>query len=182
MVFGGKELENDKELTAYPALQSMSTLYLVMRLPGGASYSTFSVRNRISQDQKCCSVCYDTQTSLKMPCDHYFCPSCVVQYSRNEANRKEKKTEIKCFKCGTEWDLSVIQRYGSLSENEIDALANKLSENFIYSSREIRNCPGCGNFCQRKDKSKTRVYCENVMKRNKKLNIASTVQNHGKIL
>ena len=158
MIYGGKRLENDKELADYPTLQSMSTIFLVSRLLGGASYRTFSIMKHFFQVQECC-YCFSTQTLLKMPCGDYYCPACVVEYSQNEANDRTKKTEIKCFKCGTEWDLSVIQRSGSLTEKEIDALATKLSENFITGSREIKDCPGCGNFCQRKDKSKTRVYC-----------------------
>jgi len=47
-----------------------------------------------------------------------------------------------------EWKLSTIQHYGSMSDNEIDVLRNKLSENFIDRDPEIRDCPGCGCFCQ----------------------------------
>lgn len=165
LLYGGKQLENDKDLADYPGLQSMSTIFLVMRLPGGSSNSRqFPVG--IPSFQEFCSICY-SKPSLKMPCSHFYCPDCVFSYSWNEANSHAKKTEIKCSKCESEWDLLVIQRYGSFSENEIDALAKKLSENFIRGKGEIRDCPGCGHYCQRQDKTKTRVYCQQCAKENR---------------
>lgn len=52
-------------------------------------------------------------------------------------------------------------------KDEIKALADKLSENFIRRNDEIRECPGCGSYCQRKDKTKTRVYCRQCAKESK---------------
>ena len=163
LIFAGKQLENDKNVADYPQLRSMSTIYLVARLPGGGLFeSTLSTNpEAISTHEEECSLCFHSP-SHKMPCDHFCCKSCVKQHSWNEVNRN--KTEIKCSTCESEWDLSVIQRYGSVSKNEMDALANKLSENYIYGTENIRECPGCGDFGQPHDDSKTRVYCKQCAK------------------
>ena len=169
LIFSGKQLENDKNLVDYPQLRSLSTIYLVARLPGGGSNKSKLSTNpeAISTYKKPCSLCL-IPPSHKMPCSHFYCQSCVKLHSWNEVN-ENKRTEIKCFTCKSEWDLmlSVIQRYGSVSKNEMDALANKLSENYIYGTEEIRECPGCGYFCRPQDNTKTRVYCKQCAKENR---------------
>ena len=167
LIFGGKQLENDKDLEDYPALQSMCTIFLVIRLPGGSSDSNLrAFPVGIPPLQEPCSHCFG-EPSLKMPCSHIYCPNCVFDYSWNEANSRAKKTEIKCSMCKSEWDLLVIQRYSSASKTEMDALAKKLSENFVRGMGGIRECPGCGHYCERKDKTKTRVYCRQCAKENR---------------
>ena len=157
MIYAGKQLEDVKKL-AYYGLQAKNTVYLVLRLPGGSYDSELRpFPPGIPSFKEPCLICCNSPC-LKMPCGHFHCPTCVVEYSWNEAN-SGTKTEIKCSDDETEWKLSIIQKYGSINDDEMDALKNKLSENFIMSNPNIRDCPGCGCYCERKDSTKSRVYC-----------------------
>ena len=165
MIYAGKQFEDDKTLSYY-GLQARHTVYLVLRLPGGSHDSELRpFPAGIPPLDETCSLCYNSP-SLKMPCGHLYCPTCVVEYSWNEAN-SGVKTEIKCPQNETEWKLPIIQQYGSISDNEMDALKNKLSENFINSNPDIRDCPGCGCYCEQKDNTKSRVYCRVCAQQNK---------------
>ena len=165
MIYAGKQFEDDKKLSTY-GLEAKNTVYLVLRLPGGSHNSELRpFPTGVPSFNENCSVCFNPP-SLKMTCGHFYCPTCVVEYSWNEAN-SGTKTEIKCSQNEGEWKFSIIKQYGSISDNEMNALKNKLSENFINSNPDIRNCPGCGCYCERKDKAKSRVYCR-VCAREKK--------------
>lgn len=165
LIYAGKQFEDEKHLSDY-GLQEKHTVYLVSRLPGGSHDSELRpFPAGVACYNENCSICYNSP-SLKMPCGHFSCPTCVVEYSWNEANTGTK-TEIKCSEDETEWKLSIIQQYGCVSDNEMDALRNKLSENFIKRNPDIRECPGCGCYCEQMDKTKGRVYCQQCAKENK---------------
>ena len=163
LIFAGKQFEDDKNLADY-SIQAKNTVYLVLRLPGGMSQPFPAGVPSFDED---CSICYNSP-SLKMPCGHFYCPDCVVRHSQNEVNN-EAKTEIRCSvdTCKMEWKLSTIKRYGSMSNDEIDKLRNKLSENFMDRDPEIRDCPGCGCFCERIDYKKSKVYCQKCARENR---------------
>ena len=168
LIYAGKQFEDDQTLADY-GVQPKHTVYLVLCLPDGSHGS----RSRpfpagVPCFNEPCSICYDSP-SLKMPCGHFYCPSCIVQHSWNEVKSGGSKTEIKCFKDNKEWSLSIIQRYGSISDSEIDALAKKLSENFIKKNSNIviRDCPGCQCYCEQMDKNKNKVYCRQCAKEKK---------------
>jgi len=164
LIFAGTQLEDDKNLVDY-GLEANNTVFLVFRLHGGSDVRPFPAG--VSPFDEACSICY-TSPSLKMPCGHLYCPDCVVDHSQYEANDRTK-TEIICSEdtCKKEWKLSTIQRYGSMSDNEIDVLRNKLSRNFIDRDPEIRECPGCGRYCERIDNEESKIYCELCARENR---------------
>ena len=162
LIFGGKQFEDSNTLADY-GVQARNTVYLVMRLPGGSN-SERPFPGGVPCLNKCCSTCFCTP-SLKMPCGHFYCPTCIVRHSWSEAN-SGTKTDIRCWEdtCKKEWKLSIIQQYGSVTDPEMDALKNKLSENFIRKSLDIRDCPGCGRYCKRMDNNINKIYCQQCAK------------------
>jgi len=169
LIYGGKQLQDGHKLSEYPPLGPNSTIFLVLRLPGGGSNKSelrpFPVG--IPSENSSCSICFSSP-SIRMPCSHLYCPTCVVEYSWNEANSIcPIKTEVKCSTCEKEWGLPVIKRYGSVSDEEMDALINKLSNNFIKGNCDIKECPGCRCYFERIDRTKGSVYCRICAKQNK---------------
>ena len=164
LIFAGKQLDDDKNLGDYSTLGNRATLFLVLRLPGGSgdSYEKYFDRLRrfpvhAPKHPDECLICYECP-ALRMPCDHPMCPSCLMNYVWTEVGCN-KKTEIRCSLCTSEWPLHIIQDYGNVLSKEMELLHDCLSTNYIVNDPTISECPGCGNYCERKDKTTNRVYC-----------------------
>lgn len=172
LIYGGKQLEDAKSLADYPKLYTkgcLSTVFLVLRLPGGAKNSSECQ----DANDDTCMICFVSKGSL-LPCKpvkHRYCSDCITEYSWSEVNRDRLKTSITCPLCSSEWDLDVIQKYGSASDKQIVLLSECLSENVIRADPSIMECPGCGSYCERKDKKKARVICLMCKKNGKKTDI-----------
>ena len=134
LVFSAQQLKDGTMMSDYKWLGPNSTVYLLIRLPGGSSGMVLSslkpFSTGIPPTNDACSICYSSP-SVKMPCSDLFCPRCIIWNARNTINTK--KTEIQCSLCGEQWDLSVVRQYGSVSKEEMDELSKKLSENYIES-------------------------------------------------
>ena len=132
LVFSAQQLKDGTMLSDYDGLGPNSTVYLLIRLPGGSSDMVLSslrpFPRGIPKAKDECSIC-TSSPSVKMPCGDQFCPPCIIRNTRNAI--KSKETEIKCSICGGHWDLSVIREYGTVNKEEIDELSKKLTENYI---------------------------------------------------
>lgn len=165
LIYGGKQLEDDEPLTAYRTLGPRSTVFLVLRLPGGSVNKSRQYTPHLPKGDDNCYICFtDCDETLLMPCDkvkHSMCPPCLVEYAWSEA---KKKSKICCALCGSEWGLEVIQEYGQVPIKEIDLLSETLSLTMIQSDPMISSCPGCASYCERKDIKNSRVHCRYCIK------------------
>ena len=168
-------MQDEDTLDKYPKLGNRATVFLVLRLRGGATkpfdkYTERTLPKHLPQSDNDCFICC-VGPSLVMPCKqgkHYVCSTCLVNFAWNEADFK-KATNIKCPLCPTKWDLDIIQEYGQASKKEIELLADCLSMNVIRSDPNIIECPGCRSYSERMHHSNTRVHCR-ICKRNGKQN------------
>ena len=168
LIYGGKQFDDDHTLANYPTLAHMSTVFLVLRLPGGVD-RPLPPGLPVSNDD--CMMCFGSP-ALAMPCKpvkHPCCPGCLIQYCWNEVGNDRLKTAISCSLCSTEWDLGVIKRYAGASNGEVALFSECLSANVIRSDPNIMECPGCSSYCERKDKTSSRVICPLCRKEGKKL-------------
>lgn len=161
MIYGGKELQSDKLLLDY-GLTRDSTIFLVMRLRGGAAILAKQDRSipagiKQSNDESC-MICFETPSML-MPCNHTMHPHCLVNYAWNEVTGAGRKSEIKCPVCTQEWSMPVLKKYGKTVDAEVRLLEDALSRNAIARDQKISECPGCGGYCERLNTSTIRVSC-----------------------
>ena len=165
LIFAGKQLNDKDYLNEYPKLGGRSTIFLVLRLPGG-SIKPFDLNierglpSHLPKSDTHCFLCFD-EPALFMPCKpvkHSVCPPCLVEYAWSEVSTNNKTT-VKCSLCKSEWGLDVIAEYGQASSKEIELLSEGLSMNVIRTDPKINFCPGCNSFCERKDTTKPRVRC-----------------------
>ena len=174
LIFGGKELENEKRLSYYK-ISNEATLFLVMRLYGGTEQvkrPQAPTRREIDQsiprsDELCMILLYTEDDRVRMPCRHVISPDGLMEYCWNEVC-VGVKTKVVCCLCNDEWDVDTIRRYGGATDEEIAVLQECLSRNYCLSDPKISECPGCTSFCQRINESKKCTlcsYCSNKGKR-----------------
>ena len=186
LIFGGKQLEDSKTLANYPLLEHNATVFLILRLLGGANQISLEERHtpmdpglKYSVDDPC-MICFthpndedQTYTArrlpLVMPCPggHTIMhPHCFMQYCQNEIfdNRKEA---VCCPQCQNEWSLDVIEKYGVATKEEIEIFSNALSVNVIHNDPDVIECPGCLSYCERQNKDDIRMYCRICAKQGK---------------
>ena len=166
LIFAGKEFDETKGLQTYVDeydLGNNSTIFMVLRLPGGSKSFGDAVRSfpvgvpRSSED---CSVCFSSGESMVMPCGHVICPSCLLEHAWDTVNCKNK-TVIPCSvqECNAEWSLKVIKKFGNANKEEMKRFQEKLSENAINNDTGIWECPGCKNYCCRTSPFNNRIEC-----------------------
>ncbi len=174
LIFSGKQLNDKDYLNEYPALGGRSTIFLVLRLPGGSTKPFDDSTERrlpshLPTSNTECLICL-SKPALCMPCKpvkHSMCSTCLMNYAWSEVS-SNTKTAINCPMCTSEWDLDVIAEYGQASSKEIELLSEGLSMNVIRTDPNIINCPGCNSYCERIDTSKSRVRCRVCQKQGKK--------------
>ena len=155
LIYAGQELRDNDTIADYPSIRHNSTLFLVLRLPGGAIRPP---PPGIPLLQQPCLRC-NTPPSLSLPCSDTYCATCIFQYAMEETTDNDKlKPHIQCPTCNDTWSIDVIQRYTGADPEEVNVLATKLSENTIRLSDTIFVCPACGTNCER-DVRVTRVHC-----------------------
>ena len=170
LIFSGKELQDGNKLSKY-RISNHATLYLVMRLTGGAAVerpaipTTRKIDDSIPRagvdefgEPESCMIMATDEGNVKMPCGHVISPAGLMDYSWNEIC-VAKKTSVVCCLCNTEWDIDVIQQYGGATDEEMALLTECLSRNVCMSDPKVSECPGCTSFCQRTDESNKCVIC-----------------------
>ena len=121
------------------------------------------VDDSIERSEKECQRCEKDGDAVVMPCspDCAICPSCLVSYSLSRALGGMNLTMICCSTCTQEWTLGVIEKYGAATDEELEQISRRLSENSLLQDGTIR-CPGCEMFCKRDNRGQNaRVKCEN---------------------
>jgi E3 ubiquitin-protein ligase RNF19A len=177
LIHAGKQLEDANKLSYYPQLQNQSTIFLVLRLPGGSDGATRpelelsdtqrKVSPKLPLKDDTCIICFGDKPLL-LPCNKVnhvgLHPHCFMQYCWSEVF-DNRKGSVCCMTCGSEWGLDVIKAYGGATHNEVGLLSEGLSKNAIMHDPGIAECPGCRSFCERLDKTKARVTCRICKKR-----------------
>ena len=163
LIFCGKELEDSKSMSSYTGLNNRATIFLVLRLPGGSEPFSAerqrSIPPSVPKHPDLCMLCFIDE-AMKMPCGHPICPCCLMDYAWSELNTYNR-VEFRCpQKCDKVWDFATILNYGTPTDQEVTLIQEKLSVNFIQSDPNIWECPGCNSYCERKDKTKKRVFCK----------------------
>ena len=167
LIYAGKQFKDDHTLADYPTLTNMSTVFLVLRLVGGAE-RPLPPGLPVSNDD--CMMCLGSP-ALAMPCKpvkHSCCPGCLMDYCWSEVGNDRLKTAISCPLCSTEWDLGVVKRYAGAVDREVALLGKSLSENVICRDTNIIECPGCSSYCERKNQTNSQVICLMCKKQGKK--------------
>ena len=169
LVAVGKPLSDGNKLGDYP-IRDGSTVFLSLRLLGGSmaelekGYQEHfdKVRNfpaNAPQQNIACPGCFEPP-SLKMPCKHGMCPTCLMKYVWTEVKEKGRH-KVCCSVCKCEWPANVIWEYGNAEPmKEINLLERGLSMNYLRSQVGIKKCPKCNAFCERLDPSNNRVSCQ----------------------
>lgn len=159
LLYGGKQLSDEKLLQEYKGFGAKCTIFLVLRGVGGTT--TEKSERKLFETEKECKFCL-TGPSIIMPCSPVkhtsICSTCLTNFAWNAV--ESKKTAIKCPDCATEWGLDVIKKYGEASDEDLQSLAEGLSLNVIDTDAKIQNCPNCNCYIQRKDENIPRVRCE----------------------
>ena len=172
LIYGGKQLQDDHCIGDYSPLKDGSTIVLVMRLPGGAQKpappKSRKVGSSVPRSSEPCMITFDeSKQNVRMPCGHTISPDGLMEYCWSEVSGTQRKHEIRCCLCNTEWPLDVLYRYSGASQEELKMLEVGLSQNFCRHSSDILECPGCESFCERKNKESNSVQCR-VCTKNKK--------------
>ncbi len=163
LIYLSKYMQDEKTLADYN-IQNGSNLFLVMRLPGGSS---LVLKRRIDasiplSDEECVITMESTKETgvivLRMPCGHSIFPDGLMDYSWAEVSTN-KRIEIKCPPCATEWDIGIIRRYGGTTAIELSQLELGISKNFCSRSNDINQCPKCNSYITRKNASVNSVVC-----------------------
>ncbi|XP_031557708.1 E3 ubiquitin-protein ligase arih1-like [Actinia tenebrosa] len=158
-----KFLELGKRLSDYH-IDNESTLYLVLRLLGGAKELDEDVELSEAPDM----ITWDDDAEnkrAKMPCGHAITPESLTSYCRSLLDTG--KSRFLCpylspdeppVYCGKEWDYITVRRLAVLTSDEKKEFESKISENFLMKSAGIQECPRCMSMAERPEK-KVRVVC-----------------------
>lgn len=170
LIFEGKQLEDEKHLNYY-RIDNEATIFLVMRLKGGAERpiapSVRSVDRSIPRSNEACMIMMEDKDNVVMPCRHVICPDCLIDHSWNEIC-ENRKTKVCCCLCNREWGTDTIRRYGGATSQEIRILQECISRNVILKDPNVSECPGCSSFCERMSKSDRCAICRICSQKKKK--------------
>ena len=61
--------------------------------------------------------------------------------------------------CNQRWEFFLVSHVACLSADERKDFEKKIIENYEKKAAGIQKCPGCVNYCQRKDRNNRRVFC-----------------------
>ena len=159
LIYGGKEFEDDRTLGYYPSIGTRATIFMVMRLDGGSSERMDRLPPSVERVKESCMIFHTDDETIRMPCKHCICPDALMDYCWNEIRMKKHK--ILCPLCSSEWPIHVLQKYGGADKEELHLLEEGLSLNYLdHADEEIKQCPECRSYTQRKDTSKNSMQCK----------------------
>ena len=167
-IHAGKELRQGqgKKLSDYPAIQNDSTLFLVMRLPGGFDEKQLDEAAELTDEPDMITWDDDPEGKrAKMPCGHAISPDSLTAYCRSLLTAG--KFQFICpyvdrtnnARCNTEWTYVEVRRFGVLTKDERKFFETKISENYLQKAMGIQECPGCHSLCERQKTTDKRLVC-----------------------
>ena len=111
-----------------------------------------------------CMRCSSVRSSVRMPCGHDICPSCLMNYARSEVDGSQRNS-ITCIECRNEWSMKDLKLCGGALEEELKYLVKRMSENYLLY---LWSCPGCGVSGKRQRADVASVHCPNCTSQKKK--------------
>ena len=186
LLFAGKQMEDvhptsgkDMVLEDYN-IQNYSTIAIVSRVHGGSSRVPVPENREKTHDLSVLNLKFSTtepdaifgysedgdQPRVKMTCGHYTDPNTLTQYCRSLIN--DHGYEFVCpailggkslKKCGKVWEYAEVRKKGIFSDAECQFYESKISENAASTYCEIKECPGCKSYIERRDLTNLRFTC-----------------------
>ncbi len=176
-------------------IQNNSTIHLVFRLKGGSDKPDFTERvppppvvdkvHDVSDfslifTQKPDSIFGysdpDDQPRIEMSCGHAVDANSLTAYCRSKLDQNE--WEFKCPAiidkeknklCKKKWEYSEVRKIASFNEAEQQYFESKISEYAAVTYCDMKECPGCRSFVERKDAANLRVICGHCTHKKKHL-------------
>ena len=160
--YGGIVLDSDKCIKEYPTLGHGSSIDICFSLRGGSTLATRKIDPTIKTSTGPCIATlmdFPTAECVVMPCGHVIHPDGLADYCKSEVVDNHK-LEVHCYisGCDKEWPILYICKCG-LTAAEINLIQKTISLNFINYGTRIRQCPGCGAYCDRVNPSDRVVRC-----------------------
>lgn len=191
LLFAGKQLEDHYNLRHYNILKG-STISVVQRAPGGSNepsvervpvppkstipkeYPVSGFAMRFTSDEDCIDPYADSERRVKMKCGHAVDPNTLTDYCRSQLNQhifritcpaiisyEKGKPKI----CNREWDYADVRTAALLTEAEMNYFETKMSEYASAQYCDVKECPGCKSYIERRDLTNLRVTCIQCTKR-----------------
>ena len=132
--FAGKELVDRMTLGDYN-LVSNNTLHLVSRLRGGLA--------AVSVQTGYCVASNRYTTTYSMSCGHFV--STTGLYEHCMAKVRSGKDRVTCPTCCRGWSSKELKERGNLSESQLRAIDEGLTQNFALSMPGVIKCRRCGS-------------------------------------
>lgn len=189
MLFAGKQLEdklpNGKEATLgdYNILRN-STVQLVFRVRGGQdSQPTRELTERVPEPPKVEKFQEVSEFSLrftnepdvilglnehprvKMSCGHAVDANSLTAWCRSLIDRKEYEFHCPAIidsenkQCKEVWPYEEVRRAALFNEAEQKYFESRMSEYAALRFCDMKECPGCRSFLERRDLDNLRVHC-----------------------
>ncbi|XP_033725524.1 uncharacterized protein LOC117315441 [Pecten maximus] len=199
VIFAGKELamrKNGKKMYVSDyKLQDRSTLFVVIRLPGGNDPDPPLKPKQLDEDVERTDlpdmITWDDDPAnprAKTPCGHAIGPESLTAYCRSLMSAGQWQfhcpyTDRKnSTECGQIWEYSIVKRLAVLTDDEKKYFETKLAQNYMRKSAGIQKCPKCTVFCMRQNCNDRRVLCLSCSKNGKRyesfVGTASMIGNH----
>lgn len=189
-------LHNGEEATLEDYnIQKNSTVHLVLRLHGGSQPSTFTqrvpppppVEKQHQSDDFSLKFTKDIpdaitgmsdpddQPRVLMTCGHAVDPNTLTAWCRSLLDDHQWEFfcpaithEVPMKKCKKVWDYSEVRKIALLSEAEQKYFESKMSEYAAQLYCDMKECPGCRSFVERRDLKNLRVHCHMCTRKKKR--------------
>ena len=167
-------------------IQRNSTIHLVFRLHGGSGPPSFTQRipppppvekqhqkdnfslefTKDKPDAITGMSDPDDQPRVVMSCGHAVDPNTLTAWCRSLLDDRQWEffcpaivCETPMKKCKKVWEYSEVRKVSLLNEAEQKYFESKMSEFAAQMYCDMKECPGCRSFVERRDSKNLRVHC-----------------------
>lgn len=78
-----------------------------------------------------------------------------------EEELRKGRYKIQCPNCDQNWSLHLVRHVLSsvMSPAQLEAIGEKVNDNYLENSTAVQQCPSCNNFCEHTDRHENRIHC-----------------------
>ena len=187
LIFGGKQLEEKQPrggacTLEYYKIKKLSLLSIVLRFPGGSTRDTlprpvdmikvhdpndFSLK---FTDEPDCLDPFppekDAPRRIKMSCGHAVDATSLTGYCRSLVDIGEYEMHCPAIidkrnnkACEKMWEYTEIRQVALLNDAECQWFESKIATFAAQRYCDMKECPGCRSFVERRDLTNLRVHC-----------------------